>query len=80
VGALIPEVKWPGREADLSHPYSAEVKKVRSYTSTPLKRLHGMTIKHRDKINFTIPLPNFLLVTALAPHSDHFMNYTFDKQ
>jgi hypothetical protein len=34
-GALIPEVKRPGREADDSSPFSAEVKTVRSYISTP---------------------------------------------
>jgi len=33
--ALIPGVKRPGREADHSHPYNAEVKPSWSYTSTP---------------------------------------------
>jgi len=27
-------MKWPGREADHSTPYSADIKKVWSYTST----------------------------------------------
>jgi hypothetical protein len=34
-GALSPEVKRPGREADHSHPASAEVKKTWIYKSTP---------------------------------------------
>jgi hypothetical protein len=34
-GAVCPEVKQPGREADHSPPTSAEVKKMRIYTSTP---------------------------------------------
>jgi hypothetical protein len=34
-GAVSPEVKQPGLEADNSHPASAEVKNVLSYTSTP---------------------------------------------
>jgi hypothetical protein len=34
-GALSPGVKRPGREADQSPPASAEVKKMRIYTSTP---------------------------------------------
>jgi hypothetical protein len=32
---LFPEVRRPGREADHSPPYSAEVKKTWIYTSTP---------------------------------------------
>jgi hypothetical protein len=35
-GALSPEVKRPGREADHSPPTSAEVKNSWIYTSTPL--------------------------------------------
>jgi hypothetical protein len=35
-GALSPGVKRPGREADHSPPTSAEVKKIRIYTSTLL--------------------------------------------
>jgi hypothetical protein len=34
-GALSPEVKWPGREADHTPPSSAEVKKIWIYASTP---------------------------------------------
>jgi len=34
-GDLCPGVKWPQCEADHSRPFSAEVKIVRSYTSTP---------------------------------------------
>jgi hypothetical protein len=34
-GALSPDVKRPGREADDSPPTSAEVKKIWIYTSTP---------------------------------------------
>jgi hypothetical protein len=34
-GALSPEVKRPGREADHSPPTNAEVKKPWVYTSTP---------------------------------------------
>jgi hypothetical protein len=34
-GALSPEVKQPGREADHSPPTSSEVKRMWIYTSTP---------------------------------------------
>jgi hypothetical protein len=34
-GAISPGVKWPEREANHSPPTSAEVKKMRIYTSTP---------------------------------------------
>jgi hypothetical protein len=34
--ALSPGIKWPGNEADLSPPFSADVKNEWSYTSTPL--------------------------------------------
>jgi hypothetical protein len=34
-GSLSPGLKRPGREADYSHPISAEVKKAWIYTSTP---------------------------------------------
>jgi hypothetical protein len=37
-----PGVKRPGRETDHLPPYSAEVKNVWSYTSTPLIRLNGL--------------------------------------
>jgi hypothetical protein len=43
-GALSPGVKRPGREADHSHPASAEVKKTWVYTSTPPIRLHGVVL------------------------------------
>jgi hypothetical protein len=34
-GALLPRVKWAGREADHSSPSSTEVKNAWSYISTP---------------------------------------------
>jgi len=43
-GALSLTVKRPGREAEHSPPPSAEVKKVRSYTSSPPIRLHGVVL------------------------------------
>jgi hypothetical protein len=39
-----PRVKRPGREADHSHPSSAEVKNAWSYTPTPPIRLHGVVL------------------------------------
>jgi len=39
-GAISLGVKRPGREVDLSPPYSADVKNSWSYTSTPPIRLH----------------------------------------
>jgi hypothetical protein len=36
--------KRPGREADNSHPSSAEVKNAWSYTSTPPIRFHGVVL------------------------------------
>jgi hypothetical protein len=43
IGALSPGVKRPGREPDYSPPSSAEVKNLRTYTSTPI-RLHGVLL------------------------------------
>jgi len=42
--ALSLGVKRPGREADYSHPSSADVKNVWSYTSTPPVRVHGVVL------------------------------------
>jgi hypothetical protein len=41
-GALFPDIKRLGREADYSPPTSAEVKKIWIYTSIPPIRLHGV--------------------------------------
>jgi hypothetical protein len=43
-GVFTPVVKRPGREADHSHPYSAEVKNAWSYTSTRSIRLHVLVL------------------------------------
>jgi hypothetical protein len=37
-------VSFPGREADHTPPFSAEVKNARKYTSTPPIRLHGVML------------------------------------
>jgi hypothetical protein len=55
-GGSFPGVKRPGREADHSPPYSAEVKNTRSYTSTPQYAFMARwLIKHRDNFTFTLP-------------------------
>jgi len=51
-GVLSAGVKRLGREADHSPPFSAEVKKAWSYTSTPQVRLHGVVLKHTDNFTF----------------------------
>jgi hypothetical protein len=43
-GALSLGVKRPGREADYSSPYNAEVKNAWSYTSTPSIPLRGVEL------------------------------------
>jgi hypothetical protein len=43
-GALSPEVKRPGREAEHSGPSTAEVKNVWSYTSTPPVHLNCVVL------------------------------------
>jgi hypothetical protein len=43
-GDLTTGVKWSGREADYSPPYSAEVKNSWNYTSTPSVSLHGVVL------------------------------------
>jgi hypothetical protein len=43
-GALSLGVKPPGREADHSHPSSAEVKNAWSYTSTHPLRIHDVVL------------------------------------
>jgi len=40
----MPEVKWPGHEADHSPPSSAKVKEGWSYSTTPPVDLHGMVL------------------------------------
>jgi hypothetical protein len=53
-GALSLGVKRPKREADHSPPYSAEVKNVWSYTSTPQYAfMVRCLVKHRDNFTFT---------------------------
>jgi len=42
--ALIPRVKRPGRGADHSPAFIAEVKNAWSYTITPTIRLHGVVL------------------------------------
>jgi hypothetical protein len=54
-GAVSSEVKQPGREADHSPSFSAEVKNVWSYTSTPpYVSMAWCLLKHRDY--FTLSL------------------------
>jgi hypothetical protein len=43
-GAIIPEVKRPGRETDNSLPPSAEVKNTRGFASTPPIRFHDVVL------------------------------------
>jgi hypothetical protein len=53
-GALSLGVKRPGREADHSPPFSAEVKNEWSYTSTPQYVLTAWClVKHRDNFTFS---------------------------
>jgi hypothetical protein len=57
-GALSLGVKRPGREADNSPPFSAEVKNAWSYTSTPqYVFMTWCLVKHRDNFIFTFTLP-----------------------
>jgi len=52
--ALSPRAKRPEREADHSTPSSAEVKNVRSYTSTPAYVfMIWCLVKHGDNFTFT---------------------------
>jgi hypothetical protein len=55
-GALSLGLKRPGREADHSHPSSAEVKDAWSYTSTPSIRLNGVVLSYKPRYNFTFTL------------------------
>jgi hypothetical protein len=53
-GALSPEVKRPGREADHARPSSAEVKNTWSYISTlQYVFMEWCLFKHRDIFTFT---------------------------
>jgi len=56
-------IKRPGREADDSLPYSADVKNAWSYTSTPPIRLHCvvLSLKHRDTFTFTFTRTDILV-------------------
>jgi hypothetical protein len=70
-GAPSSRVKRPGREADRSHPSSAEVKNAwRYYTSTPqYVFMAWCLVKHRDNFTFTIlrlAIVNFNMEAALT--------------
>jgi hypothetical protein len=54
-GAVSLEVKRPGREADHSHPSSAEVKNAGGYTSIPPIRLHGVVLSTGTLPYLTLP-------------------------
>jgi hypothetical protein len=58
-GALTPEVKRPGLEADCSPPSSTEVKNAWSYTSTPYVFVEWRLFKHRDNFHLSDVPPNF---------------------
>jgi hypothetical protein len=48
-GVLFSDVKRPGREADYSPPFNAEVKKTRSYANSPQYVFMALSlVKHRD--------------------------------
>jgi hypothetical protein len=52
-GALYPRAKRPGREADHSHHFSAEVKNAWCYISAPFVFMVWCLVKHRN--NFILP-------------------------
>jgi hypothetical protein len=66
MGALSLRVQGQGCEADHSHPTSAEVKKMWTYTSTPHMPSwrSASLVKHRD--NFTFTLTVILSLSAIA--------------
>jgi len=74
-GALSLGVKRPGREADHLPPSSAEVKKARSYTSTPPIRLHGEVFKYRDNFTFTLSF-TLCYVVVTIDGSEYKYDYT----
>jgi hypothetical protein len=56
-------LKRLGREADISPPYSAEVKNAWSYTSTPqYVFMAWCLVKHRDKFTFTFNSSQYLKI------------------
>jgi hypothetical protein len=70
-GGSFPGVNWPGREADLSPPSSAEVKNAWNYSSTPPIRLHVMVLSCKKSTGATL-----LYFTLLYFHftSLHFLH------
>jgi hypothetical protein len=55
-------VKRPGREADYSFPFSAEVKNAWSYTSTPPINLHAVVLsKAQGQLYLYLYLLTYLL-------------------
>jgi hypothetical protein len=60
LGALSLGVKRPGREADHSPQFSAEVKNAWSYTSTPQYIFMAWClVKHRDTFTFDLYFTSF---------------------
>jgi len=61
-------VKWSGREADRSHPSSADVKEcVELYFHSPsMHSVGGARLKHRDKFTLTYSV---IAVTWIRPHT-----------
>jgi hypothetical protein len=65
-GAFSLGVKRPGSEADYSPPFSAEVKDVWSYTSTPqYVFMAWCLVKHGDNFTFTFIFSYFNLLLLL---------------
>jgi hypothetical protein len=75
-GALSLGVKWPGREADHSPPYGAEVKEcVELYLHSPnTPTWRGAQLKHRD--NFTLTLPQEPVIGASLSQLNQVPNIT----
>jgi hypothetical protein len=67
-GAVTPELKRPGREADHSPTPNAEVKNAWSYTATPPIRLHGVVFNRaRDSVFIALCLVTYMDNFAFLP-------------
>jgi hypothetical protein len=72
--AVSPGIKFLERATDHSSPFSAEVKNVWSFISTPSVCLHGVVFKHRDSFYYFVILPCFFMeIPDVFFDDDHFL-------
>jgi hypothetical protein len=66
-GATSLGLKRPGREADQSHPSSAEVKNAWSYIPNPPLQIHGVVLSKKKRSTATLPFSRVRSMDTVRP-------------